>query len=147
MAHTHTKTLYHVIYSTKQRRPMLPAALMGRLTEFTGGLIRQRDGKLLAMNGNENHVHLLASLTPAQALSDQVRDIKAISSAWIKREVPRFAWQNGYSAFTVSRSIQPAMERYIAAQVEHHRTRTFEEELVELLEKAGVDYDPRFVFD
>ena len=142
--------LYHIVYSTKQRRPMLAVESIDRLAKFTGGLIRDRAGKLLAMNGTENHVHLLASLTPTIGISDQVRDIKAISSGWIKNKVPRmesFAWQGGYSAFSVGKTAQADVERYIAAQAEHHRKRTFEEELLGILERAGVDYDPRFVFD
>jgi REP element-mobilizing transposase RayT len=150
MAHTHTSLLYHVVFSTSQRRALLRAALMARLSAFIGGVIRERGGRLLALNGSDDHVHLLASLPPTGSISDQIRDIKANSSGWVKDALPGmegFAWQNGYSAFTVGKSTQPAVERYIADQAEHHQTTTFEEELVELLRKAGVDYDRRFVFD
>ena len=150
MAHTHTTLLYHVVYSTKQRRPLLAATIMEPLVAFTGGLVREREGKLFAMSGTDNHVHLLVDLTAKLALCDQIRDIKANSSGWIRQTLPGmkdFAWQDGYGAFTVSKSLQPAVERYIARQVEHHRTCTFEEELIALLDRAGIEYDRRFVFD
>ena len=102
------------------------------------------------MNGTDNHVHLLTSLRLRSAIPDQIRDVKALSSKWINetyKDQFGFAWQTGYSLFAVSKSVQPAVEEYIAGQAEHHRKRTFEEELIAILELHGVEYDPRFVFD
>ena len=150
MAHSHTSTLYHVIYSTKHRQPLLTPPILTRLIEFTGGLIRQSGGRMLAMGGSPDHVHVLASLTPSAAISSQIREIKSLSSGWLKSSFPQlraFAWQEGYSAVSVSQSVAGAVERYVRAQAEHHQTRTFEEELVAILQKAGIEFDPRFVLD
>ena len=149
MGHTYTAMLLHLVYSTSRRRPLLRGVDITRLIEFTGGLIRERNGKLLAMNGTEDHVHLLASLAPRLAVSEQIRDIKSLSTTWIRGtlRVDPFSWQEGYSAFSVSKSLQAAVERYIAAQVEHHRQHTFEQELSELLARAGLSYDPRSAMD
>ncbi len=102
------------------------------------------------MNGTENHVHLLALLTPALSISDQLRDLKAISSTFVHDCFPNlkaFAWQEGYSAFTLSKSVVPDVTRYINGQQEHHKKTSFEDELISLLERAGIEYDPRYVFD
>jgi REP element-mobilizing transposase RayT len=150
MAHTHTVLLYHIVFSTKGRRRLLTSPVLDRLIEFAGGIVRQRGGRLFAMNGAPEHVHLLAGLAPKAALADQVRDIKSISSGWLRDNFPHmdtFAWQEGYSAFTLSGSSRGPVEKYIAGQEEHHRQKTFEEELIEMLERAGVEYDKRFVFD
>lgn len=148
MGHTYTNLMYHCVFSTSQRRPFLTADLMERLVPFAGGLIRKRDGKLLAMNGPADHVHLAAIFRPKVAVSDLLRDIKAGSSGWVHENFPAlkdFAWQEGYSAFTVSKSNAPKVVKYIQHQLEHHKTMTFEEELKALLEQHGIEYDPRYV--
>ena len=149
MAHTYTNLMFHVVFSTKERRNLLAAERMPELVKVMGGIIRDRDGKLLAMNGTPNHVHLLTIFHPKHALSDLLRDIKAISSDWMHERFGArdFAWQSGYSAFSVSRSQAALVEAYIARQPAHHRRKTFEEELISLLKRHGVQYDERFVFD
>ncbi|HOF17634.1 MAG TPA: transposase [Phycisphaerae bacterium] len=105
---------------------------------------------MLAMNGPADHVHFLGILHPKHAFSDLFRDVKAITSNWIHESFPamqNFAWQAGYSAFSVSQSQLGAVKSYIARQEEHHRKRSFEEELVALLEKHGLEYDRKYVFD
>jgi len=150
MGHTYANVMIHGVFSTRGRRPMLNAPAMPELAKVIGGILRKRQGKLLALNGPDNHVHLLGIFHPKHALSDQFRDIKAISSRWV-RERPggpaSFAWQTGYAAFSVSRSNAAQVESYIAGQAEHHRRQTFEEELVALLKRHGIDYDPRYTFD
>ena len=150
MGHTYTILLYHGVFSTKERRELLRPDLMPELVKVVGGIIRDRDGALLAMNGMRDHVHLLARFHPKYALSDMFRDIKAISCDWVHDRFVHlrdFAWQEGYSAFTVSKSNQARVEAYIAGQAEHHRRRTFEEELKMLLERHGIEYDPRYMLD
>jgi REP element-mobilizing transposase RayT len=150
MGHTYTTLMYHGVFSTKERREILRPDILPQLIKVAGGIIRDRDGKLLAMNGTRNHVHLLAILHPKHAVSDMFGDIKAISSGWVHDTFPElrdFAWQSGYSAFSVSRSVAPKVEAYIAGQQEHHRKQTFEEELIALLKRHGIEYDPRYVFD
>src|SRR5687768_10148125 len=94
-----------------------------------------------------DHVHLLVGLKATHCLADFMRELKKASSAWVHEEIrmPGFAWQEGYGAFTVSPSALPEVQSYIARQEVHHRTKTFREELVEFLEKAGLQYDPRYL--
>ena len=94
-----------------------------------------------------DHVHLLVGLKATHCLADFMRELKKASSAWVHEEIgmERFSWQEGYAAFTVSPSARPEVQSYIARQEVHHRKKTFREELVEMLEKAGVEYDPRYL--
>lgn len=150
MGHTYVELLYHTVFSTKHRRALLGVEMMPELARIIGGIIRKRDGKLLAMNGTDNHVHMLSFFHPKRAVSDLVRDVKAISSNWIhERFADRrdFAWQSGFAAFTVSKSNANVVQVYVENQAEHHRAQTFEEELIALLERHGIEYDKRYVFD
>ena len=129
---------------------MLAPDLMPELAKVVGGIVREREGKLLAMGGTHNHVHVLCIFHPKHAVSDVFRDIKAIASDWVHRKFPdlkNFAWQEGYSAFSVSQSSATRVRNYIASQAEHHRRQTFEEELAALLKRHGIEYDPRHAFD
>jgi REP element-mobilizing transposase RayT len=140
----------HGVFSTKNRRPILRTEIIPELTRVVGGILRKRDGKLLALNGTADHVHLLAIFHPKHALADLFRDIKCVSSDWIHdtiRGMGEFAWQSGYSVFSVSKSKASEVEGYIARQRTHHQRRTFEDELIALLERHGIEYDPRYVFD
>jgi hypothetical protein len=111
-----------------------------------GGTIRGRGGVPDEIGGVADHVHLLVGLKATHCLADVMRELKKASSVWVHDEIGagNFSWQEGYSAFTVS----PAREqvrRYIKRQEEHHRTKSFREELIELLEKSGIEYDPRYL--
>ena len=150
MGHTYTSLMYHCVYSTKERRRMLTPDVRSRLIPFVGGILRKRGGKLISMNGTEDHVHLLCLFDPKRSVAEYLRDIKAISSGWIHatfRSSGAFAWQEGYGAFTVSLSACPNVREYVESQEEHHKKMTFEEELIRLLDKHGVEYDPRFLLD
>ena len=150
MGHTYTNLIAHIVFSTKERRAFLHADVRPRLAKFVGGVIRRRRGRLLAMDGDEDHIHVLAILSPAMAISDQVRDIKALSSGWIHdtfSDLSGFAWQSGYSAFSIGKTNLDNVLRYIQRQEDHHRRESFEEELIDLLQRAGVEYDPKQVFD
>jgi putative transposase len=150
MAHTFTHLLTHIIFSTKDRRPWLDADLKARLFPYLGGIIRAHDGKALAINGPADHVHILASLPAKHSLSDLMRELKADSSGWIHKHFPNqktFAWQIGYSAFSVSHSSLADVEKYIANQEEHHRKISFQEEFVAFLKKHEIGYDERFLWE
>lgn len=149
MAHTHSRILLHVVFSTRGRRQLWTAQLRASLWPYMAAIARDSGAKCLAINGISDHVHLLLSLPPKLAIADVVRIIKANSSKWINESGPAipFAWQEGYSVFSVSYSQEERVRRYIATQEEHHRQRTFEEELLSLLAKHAVDFDPRFVVD
>ena len=122
--------------------------MMPRLIKYLGGIIRDLDGCLAEANGIEDHVHIAAALPPTRAIADILREIKAGSSAWIHRDfadMRDFAWQEGYSAFTVSQSGMPDVVDYIRRQKEHHAKRSFLEELELLLKRHGIEYDPRYL--
>lgn len=147
---TYTNLLFHVIYSTKYRKPTIVAAWQDELYAYIGGILRDSRGVLLKAGGIEDHIHLLAKLPPTIAVSDMLRLIKANSSKWIneaKKPKKAFEWQPGYGAFSVSESQVGAVEAYISSQREHHQTRTFQEEFLLLLKKHKIEYDVRYIFE
>jgi REP element-mobilizing transposase RayT len=144
MAHTYTDLLVHVIFSTKDRAPMLDSKLKARLFPYLGGMIRELGATALLINGSADRVHILALLPAKTALSEIVGKVKANSTGWIHREFPggrAFAWQTGYAAFTVSHSQKQSVLDYIATQEEHHRKMSFQEELIAFLNKHEIGYD------
>ncbi len=150
MAHTYTDLLFHVIFSTKDRAPLLDVKLKPRLFPYTGGIIRELGGTALLINGPNDHVHILASLPAKTALSEIIGKAKANSSGWVHREFTEkqaFAWQTGYAAFSVSHSQKQSVLDYIANQEEHHRKVSFQEELITFLKKHEVEYDERYIFE
>lgn len=150
MAHTYTNLLVHAVFSTKDRRPDLDAAVRSRLFPYLGGIVQSLHGKALIVNGTDDHVHTLLSLPATLAAADVMRAIKANSSRWVHETWPAkrdFAWQAGYGAFSVSHSNLEAVRKYIANQEEHHRRMTFQEEHLELLKRHGIAYDERYVWE
>ena len=145
----YTQLLYHVVFSTKERRPFITPELMPRLAGYVGGIIRAGAGNLLAANGSGDHLHMCVRLTQTVSLADSVRLIKTNSSKWIHGEVAglrAFAWQDGYGAFTVSRSATDDVIRCIQAQAEHRQKMTFQEEFLSLLRKHDIEYDERYIW-
>jgi putative transposase len=150
MVHTYTNLLIHALFSTKGRQPMLDAELKSRLLPYLAGIITNLKGRPVVINGPKDHVHLLFVLPATLPLADLVEKLKANSSRWVHEDFPprsNFAWQSGYTAFSVSQSNVAAVKRYIAQQEEHHRKLTYQEEVLALLKKHGIQYDPRYVFD
>ena len=150
MAHTFTHLLTHIVFSTKDRQPLLDADLKTRLFPYLGGIVRAHDGKALIINGPKDHIHILASLAAKHSLSDLLRELKANSTGWIHKNFPdkqSFAWQTGYGAFSVSHSNQAEVEKYIAGQEEHHRRVSFQKEFIAFLKKHEIQYDERFLWE
>jgi len=149
MAQTYTRLLYHIVFSTKNREPWIDPAWRPDLHTYIGGIIRNRKGELLAAGGIPDHIHLLVRLAADRAVSDVVRDIKAVSSGWLhdERGVMPFAWQGGYGAFTLSPPAIPDVTEYINNQVEHHARATFRDEFLDLLTRHEVEYDERYLWD
>lgn len=136
MSDPHTNLLYHIVFSTKDRRPLITSDYQIRLYDYIGGIIRRGGGISLELNGMEDHVHLLAKLRPDRALSDVLRDLKANATGWMRDVFPslkHFSWQRGYGAFTVSQSNVEEVRRYIARQKAHHQKTSFREEFVQFL--------------
>jgi len=149
MAHTFTRLLTHVIFSTSERMPYLSETMRPDVHAYMGGILRELRAVPIAIGGTSNHVHLLMRLPADLALADCLRVVKANSSRWIKERWPKsspFAWQGGYGAFTVSESNCRAVIRYIQDQEEHHRRISFQEEFLALLKKHGVEFDERYVW-
>ncbi len=148
MAGTYTNLLYHIVFSTKERRQLVTAAIEEDLHGYVGGIVKGLDGKLLEINGIADHVHLLVKLPPKLALSDSVRNIKANSSKWLneRSRIYKFAWQDGFAAFSVSESQVERVRGYIRNQKNRHRRLTFQEELLALLQKNRVEFDERYVW-
>ena len=143
MSHTHSSNLVHCVFSTKERRPLIEQDGLSELHSYFSGIAEGEGFPLLAAGGTANHAHLLFALPPTIALADAVQTFKGSSSRWLGRS---FAWQEGYGAFSVSPSQAPRVKTYIRNQIEHHRTRSFEDEFLALLKKCGSPYDPRYVF-
>ncbi len=141
---------YHVIFATKYRKQWIARGQRERLYQYVGGIVRSIEGHLIEIGGIEDHVHLLLNIPPTIAVSDAVRTIKANSSKWIHETRVfdvAFSWQKGYGAFTVSYSQCPVVRRYIQNQELHHVRRSFKEEYVLFLQKHGLTYDPRYLFE
>ncbi len=149
MSKSYTNLIYHLVFSTKDRRPLITVDRQERLYAYIGGIIRGLGGISLGINGMEDHAHVLAKLRPDKALSDVLRDLKANSSGWMHDVFPEasdFSWQRGYGAFTVSSSQIGRVQRYIADQKVHHAAQTFEDEFVGLLIKNEIEFDPRYLW-
>ena len=150
MPSSYTNLLYHLVFSAKERRPLITPELSADLYPYLGGIVRQEGGMLLEVGGMPDHVHLVARFRADLAVADMMRVIKANSSKWVNERASRavdFAWQTGYGAFTVSGSQLPVVRRYVQRQEEHHRKRTFQEEFVAFLKKHGIEYDQRYLWD
>lgn len=144
MSGTYTNLLCHVTFSTKNRLPLIMPELERDLHQYMGGIIRNQGCTLFEVNGINDHVHLLLKLKPNLALSDLIRDIKANSSKWVNEEKwkqRKFGWQDGFAAFSVSRSQIEKVADYIRGQKEHHAVSDFKSELLGLLNKHEIDYD------
>ncbi len=150
MASTHTNLLYHIVYSTKYRQPLIAPSWQEDLHKYIGGIIRERDGIALDVGGMPDHVHILARLSPKLAIMDVLRDIKSGSSKWLNETGwirGRFEWQTGYGAFSVSRSQVDHVAEYIRAQADHHRATTFRDEYLAMLRRHEIEFDERYVFE
>ncbi len=146
---SYVNLIYHIVFSAKDRKPIITEKYRERLHEYIGGIIRKQGGIALAINGVEDHVHVLAKLRQDKALSDMIRDFKANASGWmhdIFPELKDFAWQNGYGAFTVSASQIEIVRKYIAEQEIHHHKRSFEDEFTQLLRVNEIEFNDQYLW-
>lgn len=148
MANTFTSLHYHLVFSTKNREPWIAKEIEQRIWAYLGGVARENGLKAVIVGGIENHVHLLVAMRPTMTVSKVLQLLKGASSHWIHETFPKlrlFQWQDGYGAFTVSKSQLAEVAEYIRCQREHHRSRTFEEEYVEFPRRHDVEFDERCV--
>jgi REP-associated tyrosine transposase len=148
LAQTCGNIVVHLIFSTKGRLPLITREIRNDLFAYVGGIIREMRGTALIINGTADHVHVLARIRPANSPAEIARVIKTNSSRWLhEKSHPKFAWQAGYGAFSVSESNVAAVTRYVANQEAHHRKRSFQEEFVAFLKKNNLAYDERYIWD
>ena len=146
MSHTYAQNVIHVVFSTKDRRKLMSGEFRPRMWAYAVGVCKKLDIRVHAIGGMEDHVHFLLQIPPSLAVAKAVLAIKSNSSRWANEEGVKFAWQQGYGAFSVSSSSVPLVVRYIQNQEAHHKKMNFDEEFLALLKKHGVEFDPKFVF-
>ncbi|MFC1596430.1 IS200/IS605 family transposase [Planctomycetota bacterium] len=150
MAQSLAKILVHIVFSTKGRQRFICEEIREELHAYLVGVLRNHDSPALLVNSVDDHVHILCRLSKNHAVRTIVEEVKKASSKWIKTKgeaFREFYWQSGYGAFSVSPSKVDSVKPYIADQKEHHRRMTFEEEFRKILQKHGIEYDERYVWD
>lgn len=150
MSHRFTSLLTHLIFSTKDRSPFLDHDLGAECHAYLGGIVENTGGRRIVIGGAADHVHILLDLPATQSLSDCVRTLKSNSSKWIHEKGPRhskFGWQQGYAAFSVSKSALDHVIRYIERQEEHHRKVTYQEEVRRFLAEHGMEPDEEYMWE
>jgi len=145
MAHSYVCVHVHVVFSTKDRRPLIPEEKTRLLWKYLAGIANNYGMKALATGGMPDHVHILLSLASEMPVAKAVNVLKSNSSKWMRAQSRQFAWQEGYAAFSVSTSGLSKVTDYINRQPEHHKRRDFAQEYLSLLKKHGVQYDPAWV--
>ena len=142
--------LIHLVFSTKNREPFITSNIELELHSYLAAILREYNSPAIAINGTTNHVHILFALARTITIAELVEEVKKRSSKWIKtkgHEYRNFQWQTGYGAFSIGQSNVAALKKYIAGQKEHHRHKSFEEEYRNFLEKYGVAFDEKYVWD
>ena len=148
MANTYTSLYYHLVFSTKNRVPLIRPEVETRVWEFIGGIARHHKMTALQIGGIEDHIHALVMAPPTIAPYEIAKYLKGESSLWVKQtfdDLPDFGWQDGYGAFTVSKSKLAEVIAYIQNQRLHHQAKSFEDEYRELFDLHGVEYDERYL--
>ena len=150
MPTTYSNILLHCVFSTKYRERTIAPEIEERLYEYVGGIIRQKNGVLYDIGGTDDHVHLFVRWNTSECIGDLLRDVKAESSKWVHDTYPNrrdFRWQVGYAVFSVSQSQAGKLTKYIDNQKEHHKTVSFQDELRQLLDAHGIEYDEKYLWD
>lgn len=150
MPGTYSQLLLHVVFSTKGRTPWIDNDVAQRLYPYIGGIVRAERGLLYDIGGIEDHVHLYLRWRPDGSISELMRTVKARSTNWLRETYPSladFAWQEGYSAFSVSKSQEQAVKKYIAGQAAHHKKEDFKSELLRILRAHGIEFEERYALD
>lgn len=147
MAHTYSNHVFHIVFSTQGRLPLIGVERKSELHAYITSLVKEKGGKVLIINSMPDHVHILVVLPPDLSVSDLMNFVKSNSSRWMKeRFEAKFAWQKGFGSFTVSRSGVNAVAEYIRDQEIHHRGMKYEDEFVSLLRKNEVEFDEEFLW-
>ena len=149
MANTYTQLHIHLIFVTQYRNASISYKFEKRLYEYLIAIIQNHNHKVLAINGMPDHIHILLGLRPNQSISELVQFVKSSSSKWINDEKltnTKFAWQEGFGAFSYSKSDVEKVIKYIKNQKTHHSKTSFKDEYLKILQNTGVDFDPKYIF-
>lgn len=149
MANTFTQIHIHIIFAVQNRLSLISKTWEERLYQYITGIIQNRNHKLLSINGMPDHIHILIGMRPTQSLSELMQAIKGDSSKWINENkfvAGKFSWQEGYGAFSYSKSQISAVVKYIESQEQHHKKKTFIEEYKSILNDFNIEYDERYIF-
>ena len=149
MSQSLSKLYIHIVFHTKNNQDLIKPAIEKELYAYFGGLLKDMRCVPIAINGIENHVHILCIMSKNIALADLLEDLKRNSSRWIKTkgdDYKEFAWQGGYGGFSVSQSKVDVVKKYIENQKEHHKTETFKEEYIKFLKEYGIDYNEDYLW-
>ena len=149
MANTYTQIHIHAVFSVQNRISLIPKNWQGRLYQYIIAIIRNYGHKVLSIGGMPDHVHILFGFRPTQSLSDLMQNVKRNSSEWINKErlvMGKFSWQQGYGAFSYSKSHISRVVNYIENQEKHHKKKTFIEEYKKILKDFGLEYDEQYIF-
>jgi len=145
---SYTNLLYHIVYGTKERAPLIDTSLKSDLHGYLGGIVRGLGCVPIDINGMSDHVHLLVRIRPTISVSEFFSKLKSNSSGWARKQKKRcFAWQTKYGAFTVSESQVDRVRQYIRDQEQHHRNMSFAEEFEALLKSNGIEFEKRFLWE
>ncbi|WP_300670565.1 IS200/IS605 family transposase [Soonwooa sp.] len=150
MANTYTQIYIQIVFAVSGRQNLISKENREELHKFISGIVTNRGQKLFAVFAMPDHVHLLVSMSPAISISDLVRDIKAGSSKFINDKKwmnGKFHWQEGYGAFSYSKSSVDTVVKYILNQEEHHKNKSFREEYLDFMQKFEIEYDSKYLFD
>jgi putative transposase len=149
MSGSFTNLNFHFVFSTKERRRILPAALRTALFPYFAGILTNLQGHLIEAGGVEDHVHLLARMHQVTSVADCLRTLKANSSRWIREthDPGWLGWQDGYGAFTVSKSAVADVRNYIRNQEQHHAQTSFQDEFRALLTRHEIEFDEKYIWD
>ncbi len=137
----------HLVFSTKDRAPLIGREIRSDLHAYLGGIAKNLGCQPLGIGGTEDHVHILTRLSKTVAIAGLVRDLKSNASSWAKGHVPNFAWQAGYGAFSFGAGALATEQRYVANQEEHHKKESFKDELRRLLRESGTEWDETYLWD
>ena len=150
MANTYTQLYTQFIFAPKSRQALVRSEWENELYKYVTGIVQNRKNKLMAINGMPDHIHIFVSMHPSESPSDLVREIKKASTDYIKKEKlspHKFQWQEGFGAFSYSKSQKDRVVQYVLNQKEHHRKRSFREEYLAFLKAFEIEYQEKYLFD
>lgn len=149
MANTYTQIHIQAVFAVQNRDCIIRNSWKEELYKYIGGIVQSNNHKILSINGMPDHIHILFGLRPSQSIADLIQDVKGSSSKWINDKKflhGKFSWQEGYGAFSYSKSEVPTIIQYIINQTNRHKRKTFSEEYYDLLKEFEVDFDDRYIF-